>query len=80
MTRNDFISLGAAAFNMVAAKRQALVEANKTSEALLDACPCSGRCKCGAWHKANNIVNEAQRERHDAEGMWREYSELRAAC
>ena len=80
MTRTDFISLGSTAFAIVAAKRQALVAATKSAESLLDACPCPGRCKCGAWEKANDIVNEAQRERHDAEVMWREYNELRAAC
>lgn len=81
MNNVQFASLvGASAFNRVVVKRQKLVAARAKLEAVMDADPCHGRCKCAlrpAYDAAVKDEVEASSARVSAEDSWRSYCEIR---
>lgn len=80
MTRNDFASLGSAAFSVVVSKRQKYRAAGAVLDALLEECECDRGCRCHLREKiedAKLALSDAHHERLDAEQMWKEYFEIR---
>lgn len=81
MNALQFASLSQSTHSAAVAKKQALVAASKRYDDLLDADPCSGRCKCPEHgiDQAKKEYDQAYDSWSDAAASWADYCAIRQA-